>query len=298
MYLVVVCAEHGKHAEKVESDINFFKQGYSGNYHRKEKHLVLPITYRCNLQCRFCYTLSNSNLSLPKDRSLNELAKIMEDFKGNITLIGGEPTTRSDLFDIIRIAKNQNSDRKISLATNGLKLKERSYLEGLREAGLDFVFFSLNDREYETSHINYLEKLVALQNCSDLSIPVWLQRTIDDVNQLDSIIPLLEKYKRNIFNVTIRSVSSFGIQHPENPVFLSEMLEHLGMKEKVRPGVSPFNRRIRLKTKKVKLCFWVNDMKVLDPLDSFYYITENRLTTYHRGMRLDDLFLKQSLITS
>lgn len=73
----------------------------------------------------------------------------------------------------------------------------------LRDSGLDFVFLSLNDIAYETSEALLRNKLAALANCCRLGMPVWIQRTIDALRQVDSMVPVVERHARAIFSITI-----------------------------------------------------------------------------------------------
>lgn len=57
-----------------------------------------------------------------------------------MTLIGGEPTVRQDLLHLIRSAKTQKPDNKISIGTNGQRLEEIKFVKELKDSGLDFVF--------------------------------------------------------------------------------------------------------------------------------------------------------------
>jgi uncharacterized radical SAM superfamily Fe-S cluster-containing enzyme len=214
MFLVIECAEHGRFGELVEDDTSFFKEGYEREYEKALDHLVLPITYRCNLNCKYCYTLSNTSLELPEDKELDNLTAIFKTFDGNITLIGGEPTLRRDLFQLIEMAKDINRNRKISLGTNGQKLRDLRYVKRLKDSGLDFVFLSFNDIHYDESEAVYQNKMEALKNCLKMGMPVWLQRTIDDFSQLDSLFPVIEAYRRIVFNVTLRAVKRYGINYP------------------------------------------------------------------------------------
>lgn len=82
----------------------------------------LELTYRCNLNCPYCY--------VGVDRNKNELST--EDWKkvikqlpkyGLATLVGGEPLVRLDFGEIF----NEVSDRlfgKVTVVTNGLLLNE------------------------------------------------------------------------------------------------------------------------------------------------------------------------------
>lgn len=291
MWLHVDCPQHGRSSEIIESDTDFFKWGYEQQYEKPVGHLVIPVTYRCNLNCRYCYTLSNSSLALPPDWPASTLREIFERESANITLLGGEPTLRPDLCDLIEAAKHTHRERKVSVGTNGQKLALLQYARQLKESGLDFVFLSLNDPHYEESAEIYANKLQALDNCAELGLRVWLQRTIDSLEQLDSLLEVIRSYSRTIFHVTIRSVKPFGVHLPPKQVFVSEIISYLGKARAHTKGVNPFNRYVRLYGKPTKICSWVNDVSRVDPLDSDYLISTGAITKFHRGMKLDELRL-------
>ena len=297
MLLVVECDMHGLFSDTVENDPSFFKKQYEKEYELKTNHLLLPITYRCNLSCRYCYALSNSNIQLPQDRSIEKLSGMIENFNGNVTLIGGEPTVRHDLVDVIRTAKKKNPGKKISVATNGQKLTDIDYLMKLRGNGLDFVLLSFNDSAYD-GEIIYRKKVEALDNCLRMNVPVWVQRTIDNVNQLDSIYPILDKYGKVIFNVTIRAVKPFGKYYPIHQIFVSDMLRYLGKENDFHKGSLFTNVDIYYKKKKIKLVSWVFDTRRVDPVDSKYVISDDTMTTLLRGMKLDEILLFNNISLS
>jgi len=293
MVLFLDCIEHGQFIEKVESDSRFFKERYALEYDKCAEHLVLPLTYRCNMRCRYCYTLSNATMLYPEDRIQSRICEIIRIYKGNIMLSGGEPTLRNDLFHFIRTAKAANERRKISIATNGLKLKDIGFVRQLRDSGLDFVFLSCNDKEYEKSKAAHDNKIVALDNCQKTGIPVWISRIIEHVGQVDSLFEIIERYKKTIFQITIRSPKPFGVTHPVRQVYVSDILKYLRKESEYAKGRSPFNVYIRLQGKKVKITSWVNDMKRLDPIDDDYLISNDTVLPFHRGKRIDELLLFQ-----
>ena len=293
--LQVDCPAHGRDTELVERDPRFFQAGYALKYEKPCDHLVLVLTYRCNLSCRYCYSLSNAPLDLPPDRPLGRIVEFMGRFQGNITLIGGEPTLRDDLSEIIQAAKRQNALRKISLATNGQKIVNLDYLRSLKESGLDFVFLSFNDERYEPSSSAYRNKIEALKNCRRLRLPVWLQRTVDAADQFDTLVPFLREHRRTIFHVTLRAVKPFGLRAPERQVFVSDLVRRLNLEQACRPGTTPFNRYLEIEGRPVKLCSWINDVVRMDPLDSTYVVSDDRWTLFHRGMRIDEVLLRKRL---
>ncbi|MES9900264.1 MAG: radical SAM protein [Sedimenticola sp.] len=295
IYFVSDCHVHGVTEEIVERDLGSFLWGYEQEYKKGASHLAIPVTYRCNLKCKYCYTMSNSSAKFPADKSLGTLKEIYDSFEGNVTLIGGEPTVRKDLFEIIRLAKEHSNVGKLSLATNGQRLKDIDYVKKLAGSGLDFVFLSYNDKEYDESiHVNN-NKIKALQNCSECNIPVWLQGTFSQTRQLDSFVEAVETYKKNIFNITLRAVKPIGVREPEDMIFVSDILRYLGKEDNYKKGSSPFNRYVQLSGKRTKICSWVLDMGRLESVDSSYIIADNSMTTFHRGMILDEILLKDSI---
>lgn len=295
VHLLVDCPVHGVSAERVESAPAFFRAAYERDYQPPVAHLAFPMTYRCNLSCRYCYTLSNAGSGRRPDRSSERIMALFGQTSGNVTLIGGEPTVRTDLPEIISAMKGLAPERKISVASNGQKLADSAGLERLRAAGMDFLFLSVNDLAYEVSEQSLANKLAALENCQRLGVPVWLQRTIDSLGQLDSLPALMERFSRVVFRVTIRAAKPFGVEYPKGQVFVSDMLSYLGCGGEAHWGTTPFNRHVRLQGKPVKLCSWVNDVRRIDPLDSYYIISSDEVTKFHRGMKQDELLLKQLL---
>ncbi len=295
IYLFADCYEHGVTSEIVERDLEFFLWGYEQEYKRTYSHLAIPITYRCNLKCKYCYTMSNTSMPVPTDKSLETMKQLFDAFKGNVTLIGGEPTVRKDLFDIIELAKEHPNVNKLSLATNGQRLKDKVYVKSLMSAGIDFVFLSFNDMEYDASKHVTNNKREALQNCSDINIPVWLQGTFTRANQLDSFVEAVRVYRKTIFQTTMRTVKFVGISNSEENFFVSDILRHLGKENECKKGTSPFNRYIKLEGTKSKICSWVLDMQRLDSIDSNYVIADNSITTFHRGMIEDEVLFKNNI---
>ena len=69
--------------------------------------------------------------------------------------------------------------------------------------------------------------------------------------------------------------------------------KYLKKENDYRKGDSPFNNYITLKGKNVKVCSWINDVKRIDPIDSNYIISDDTLTPFHRGMKMDEALLKR-----
>ena len=83
---------------------------------------------------------------------------------------------------------------------------------------------------------------------------------------------------------------------PARPVFRSDIVSHLGTS--CRRGVSPFNNYVTMAGTVVKICSWVVDTGRLDPIDMEYLISDDTMTTFHRGMRTDEVLLRRRVATS
>jgi hypothetical protein len=293
MHLVLDCPDHGKHEEKVESDAGFFAKGYEAEYKERVRQLLIPVTYRCNQACDYCYALSNLPGHQPPDRSLENILETVRNFDGNVSFMGGEPTVRADLFELIEAAKQTRNNLRLDIGTNGRKLADPAYTAGLKEAGLDFVFFSYNDAAYEHSAEAVRIKAAALDNCAINRLPVILQRTVSSLRQVDSLWPALEKYRGNVIGVYLRTVQPYAEKDiPEN-VFVSDIIKDLGKENEYKMGATPFNRTIRMFGRTVKISSGVADVRRLDDIDYKYQVADGRIFAFRRAVHVDTALLRR-----
>ncbi len=109
-------------------------------------HCNLQVTYRCNFQCAICdfwktVPAREDELTLDEvrviGRKLNELGSLI------VSLAGGEPLIREDLFEIIRILNAANHFP--ILITNGWYVNE-SVAKDIHSAGLQEISVSVDYR--------------------------------------------------------------------------------------------------------------------------------------------------------
>ena len=114
----------------------------------------LAITYRCQLNCKKCYTGGFKEI---KELSTEEWIKIYNILwkigVPHIVFTGGEPTLREDLIQLISEAE----EFVTGLITNGIKLEELT--ESLRDASLDYVQVTI-----ESSNPEIHDKMVGYEN--------------------------------------------------------------------------------------------------------------------------------------
>jgi len=110
----------------------------------------LLVSYKCNLKCSYCSLWKRYN---PKhEASTADLFKYIDKLKDmgvvGIGLMGGEPTLRSDLTDLVR--RIDNYRLVSSLVTNGTTMTI-NLASQLMEAGLDNLSFSI-DSNFPSCH--------------------------------------------------------------------------------------------------------------------------------------------------
>jgi radical SAM protein with 4Fe4S-binding SPASM domain len=108
------------------SDIFFIKN-------KKNKGLSSPlrvfidITHKCNLKCKHCFT--DSGRHNPQELTTENIFRLIDQMREGgtflLSIAGGEPLLRSDIFQIIKYARKNFID--VSITTNGLLIdKEKS----------------------------------------------------------------------------------------------------------------------------------------------------------------------------
>ena len=81
------------------------------------------ITYRCNCRCRMCQRWNDPR---PESLTVNDYRRLAAEFRQmavhQISVAGGEPLIRKDVFDII--AGFADADLSVNLCTNGMRVAE------------------------------------------------------------------------------------------------------------------------------------------------------------------------------
>ncbi len=115
--------------------------------------VVIELTDKCNQNCAYCFADASLHEKSETEPSFDEIKQTLIDLLKksgdrpfNIQLSGGEPTLREDLFDIIKLAKDLGYPY-IQLNTNGMRLAEEGYCQGLQQAGLSSVFLQFDGTE-------------------------------------------------------------------------------------------------------------------------------------------------------
>lgn len=94
---------------------DLFFQGIGDDMPRAPREGILVVTYRCNAKCHMCNTWQHP--SDPKDEIRLEHVERLPSGLEFLNITGGEPFLRSDVEDIIGIARRKA--RRIVISTNG-----------------------------------------------------------------------------------------------------------------------------------------------------------------------------------
>ena len=159
--------------------------GICGEHESSSCCVLLEVTKRCNLRCRFCFANGGS---ADEELSLDVLKESVRDIvakRGNVLLqlSGGEPTLRNDLPELVRFAKAAGCSY-VQLNTNGIRLAEdEEYAKSLKDAGLDIVFLQFDgtdDKIYEFLRGRPMLKVKekAIDVCAGLGLGVTLVPTV------------------------------------------------------------------------------------------------------------------------
>ena len=188
--------------------------------------VLLEVTRRCNLRCRYCFADGGS---ADADPPAEEMERAIRDIAARcggplLQLSGGEPTLRDDLPALVRFAKEAGCSY-VQVNTNGLRLAEEpAYAEHLAAAGLDIVFLQFDgtrDAIYETLRGAPLleKKLEAIRVCAALGVGVTLVPTVvRGVNDgdLGALVALAASLSPGVRGIHFQPLSYFG-RFPERP---------------------------------------------------------------------------------
>jgi len=152
-------------------------------------YVELALTYRCNLDCPYCYQDARQRTTAG-DMTIDGLRRIERGIRSSfrirprLYLFGGEPTLHPDFLEILEFlaAKGYN----LSLTTNGILL-ESNHLNAIAHTrGIDNVVVSLNSANLDSaaSRVGELVRrsagtgMTVSLNCPvDLALEVGLELT-------------------------------------------------------------------------------------------------------------------------
>lgn len=155
----------------------------------------LWVTRKCNLSCEYCYVADNSIANPTLDDLKRRIDKLAELGTCVIHLMGGEPTLRSDLAEIVKYCSS--SGMIVLTTTNGTLLNEEKILQ-LGKAGLDVIEISIDAMDTPASKKSILRQQEALalllryQPVYKYLIKLNMVLSNDNIDDLPGILKFME----------------------------------------------------------------------------------------------------------
>ena len=109
------------------------------------RKLSLILGYECNNNCRFCYCADKREMKIPPrttEQAKRELEEGIERGCNFVDFLGGEPTIRKDIFELVGYAKKLGF-RTVGMTTNGRMFYYRDFAEKILKCGLNHAIFSI-----------------------------------------------------------------------------------------------------------------------------------------------------------
>ncbi len=103
--------------------------------------------FKCNNSCLFCIDKFNRNIPDKTTKEVKEeILRAKKMGKIRLSLIGGEPTIRPDIFDLIKYAKKVGFE-SVLITTNGRMLSYLDFAYHLIKSGISEVVFSIHGHQ-------------------------------------------------------------------------------------------------------------------------------------------------------
>lgn len=113
------------------------------------KEAKITLDYQCNNNCIFCYEKGNRNIeSKTTEEVKEEIKAVVKDGYDSIHFIGGEPSIRDDIIELIKYAKSLEIEC-VMMTTNGRRFCYNDFAEAVIKAGLNQVIFSIHGHNSE-----------------------------------------------------------------------------------------------------------------------------------------------------
>lgn len=182
-----------------------------------DKQAYFQITERCNQACVFCLRPAED----AKDVELKELKRSIDEMSkegvNRVYITGGEPMLHKDLFKIISYLKKVKISQ-IDLQTNGVALANKKLTSDLKKAGINTIYFSLNDHTEKLSVKTrgvkgcFKKTLAGIRNCLNQELKVYINHVVyqDNYKKLPQFIDFLKNNFPTISYLNLSLVSPQG----------------------------------------------------------------------------------------
>mgnify|MGYP001559190958 CR=1 FL=1 len=180
------------------------------------EELEIMLGWECNNNCLFCSNAKLKEIAREKGKEEIKLAdvkcRITKNKKNSeeiLMLVGGEPTIRNDIFEIINFARKKGYAR-ISMMTNGRMLSNIDFCRKLLSNGLTDIGVSIHSHKAEIqdsltrSPGSFRQTVKCLNNLNALGVRLVTNTVINKKNykNLDKMVSFLARFKPEVITFT------------------------------------------------------------------------------------------------
>ena len=164
--------------------------------------ILLEVTQRCNLNCKYCSAYSMRGMEKGEDLTLEEEKKFLDHISSLyensrpplLLFTGGEPLMRDDIYELAGYAGQKGV--LTGLATNGTLITEEKARK-LKEAGIYRVAIDLdgaNEGVHNSLRGEFRETLNGIECCKEAGLSLQVNSMITGVNksEMPDILQLAE----------------------------------------------------------------------------------------------------------
>ena len=171
---------------------------------------IWEVTQACDLACVHCRASAQPDRS-PMELSTDEGKHLIDQIAALkvpvFVLTGGDPIKRPDLFELIAHARSVGV--RVSLTPSATPLLTKDVIVRLKEAGLARLAVSMDGASAETHDAfrgmsgSFARTLDAVRWANEIGLPVQINTTFSrrNINEIDSIVALMEKLKITLWSV-------------------------------------------------------------------------------------------------
>ncbi len=206
---------------------------YEGEFNDYPVLSEIAVTYRCNLNCEFCYVGNKLYQELNTGDMKKILFKIFREAQvPSVSFTGGEPLLREDIYELIEYASQIGL--WTNMITNGTLLNE-SRVEMLRRAGLSSAQVSI-----EGPNADVHDRITGIQDSFDATIkgirllinahiPVHTNTTVSrhNLDHLEEILMLVKRIGLKRFSMNLLIPCGSAYSKRDLWVAYSEIGEHI-----------------------------------------------------------------------
>lgn len=146
------------------------------------------MNWSCNENCIFCSVADNFDQGGVKPWS--EIKEVIDDAAGEadmISISGGDPTIRKDIFRTVEYAKDQGFD-KIEIQSNGMMFSKEDFLDRLLDLGVTRILVSIHSHDPDTHDFltrvdgSWERTVEGLENIAERDVELRYSTVVNEYN--------------------------------------------------------------------------------------------------------------------